>query len=350
MATQDDQRREEPYLIRLRPRSKTLHISQGRSVLETDSDGLIPPGTGYGFYVHQTRLLSKYFYLIDDEAPQLIAVSNVRQHSFLGYYAIFPPGQERSEKDLGSGEMEDISEHTLELRVSRYVGGGLHEDIDLTNFTQKETRFTFSVVIDADFIDRSELHIGRQQRGDLKTEWRANDQGVWGLSFDYDVRHSYDHQGNSGVAELHRGITIRVSNAGSQPRFRRHKLSFEVALPPHGSWHTCLDFTPRIEDQILEPMYGCRSFHQQRIGNERSTELLVRESTGFRYATDQTLTPVVAEALETAKEDLAAMRLHDLDRGERAWTIAAGLPIYVSLFGRDTLTASWQAAILGTGR
>ena len=41
------------------------------------------------------------------------------------------------------------------------------------------------------------------------------------------------------------------------------------------------------------------------------------------------------------------MRLHDLDRGERAWTIAAGLPIYVSLFGRDTLTASWQAAILG---
>src|SRR5207248_815798 len=158
----DENRQEEPFLIRLRPRSKTLHISQGRSVLETDSDGLIPADTGYGFYVHETRLLSTYLYVIDDEPPQPIAVSSVRQHSFLGYYAIFPPGQERSEKDLGSGEMEDISEHTLELRVSRYVGGGLHEDIDLTNFTQKGTQFTFSVVIDADFIDRAEFHIGGQ--------------------------------------------------------------------------------------------------------------------------------------------------------------------------------------------
>jgi hypothetical protein len=41
------------------------------------------------------------------------------------------------------------------------------------------------------------------------------------------------------------------------------------------------------------------------------------------------------------------LRLHDLDHGPHAWTIAAGLPIYISLFGRDTLTACWQAAILG---
>src|SRR6267378_5239895 len=127
-------------LIRLRPRPKTLHLSQGRSVFEADEDGLIPEGSGYGFYVHETRLLSKYIYLINNAPLQPIVISNVRQHSFLGYYAMFPPGQEKGEKDMGSGEMEEISEQTIELRISRYIGGGLHEDIDLTNFTQKETR------------------------------------------------------------------------------------------------------------------------------------------------------------------------------------------------------------------
>src|SRR6185437_15765967 len=127
-----------PKLTRLRPRPKTLHVSQGRSVLETDVDGLIPPDSAYGFFVHETRLLSRYQYVIDDIAPQPVAVSKVRDHSFLGYYAVLPPDRERTQRDAGSGEMEEVSQQTIELRVSRYIGGGLHEDLDVTNFTQQE--------------------------------------------------------------------------------------------------------------------------------------------------------------------------------------------------------------------
>ena len=58
--------------------------------------------------------------------------------------------------------------------------------------------------------------------------------------------------------------------------------------------------------------------------------------------------PVVVGALEQAKRDLASLRLFDLDTGDRAWTVAAGLPLYVALFGRDTLTASWEAAMVST--
>ena len=50
-------------------------------------------------------------------------------------------------------------------------------------------------------------------------------------------------------------------------------------------------------------------------------------------------------ALSQAKHDLADLRLPDMDHGDRAWVTAAGLPIYVALFGRDTLTAGWQAAL-----
>ena len=50
--------------------------------------------------------------------------------------------------------------------------------------------------------------------------------------------------------------------------------------------------------------------------------------------------------LAQAAADLQSLRLPDFD-SEHGWTFAAGLPVYVSLFGRDTLTASWQAAMLG---
>ncbi len=55
-------------------------------------------------------------------------------------------------------------------------------------------------------------------------------------------------------------------------------------------------------------------------------------------------------ALEQARCDLASLRLHDLDSSDgNAWTMAAGLPLYLALYGRDTLTASWQSALLGPG-
>ena len=335
-----------PYLVRLRPRPKTLHISQGRSVFECDRDGLIPPDSAYGFFVHQTRLLSRYEYLINDAPPQPIVASNVREHSFLGYYVTFPPDREQGEKDLGSGEMEEVSEHTVELRVSRYVGGGLHEDLDLTNFTQQETRFTFSILIAADFIDRNELHSERQQFGKLTSDWRQNDLGDWELVFDYVSEHEYDCQGESGRATLNRAVVLRIVYPSSNPRYQNNRISFDVVLGPKATWHTCLDVIAQFEKKAVEPGYSCRSFDSSsRFDTAR--DIFLQESARFHYPTARTLTPVIAEALEQAKEDLAALRLHDLDHGPRAWTMAAGLPIYVSLFGRDTLTTCWQAAILG---
>jgi glycogen debranching enzyme len=54
----------------------------------------------------------------------------------------------------------------------------------------------------------------------------------------------------------------------------------------------------------------------------------------------------VVHTLEQAKVDLAALRLYDLDESDRAWVMAAGLPIYVALFGRDVLTAGWGSSLL----
>src|SRR5262249_53220568 len=92
-------------LARITPRPKTIYCSQGRSVLATNLDGLIGDFPRHGLFVGETRLLSRYRYLVDGKAPQTVAVSNVEQHSWLGYYISLAPGA-KQQPDTGSGEME----------------------------------------------------------------------------------------------------------------------------------------------------------------------------------------------------------------------------------------------------
>jgi glycogen debranching enzyme len=338
--------RPQDYIARLRPRSDTLYVSQGRTVMAAERDGFIQDGADHGLFVHETRLLSRYRYLINDEPPRAVVLSNVEQHTWLGYYIALPPGARR-ERDPGSGQMEVISQQTIELRLSRFVGDGMHEDVDLTNFTQKKTAFRLTLDADADFADIDETRGERQQKGEVSREWRERAGNVWELYFDYIVEHTYNNQEGMGVVRLHRGLSLCVEQASSAPLYKDRQISFEVTLEPLGRWHACLNLIPFIDGKKLDPLYGCRSFAGTNNEQDRRRKIFLSEATRFTAPQDGTLTHVVTGALEQARRDLASLRLYDLDRGERAWTLAAGLPIYIALFGRDVLTAAWQAAILG---
>jgi glycogen debranching enzyme len=340
-------RREPRKLIRLHPREDSFQVTQSRTVLSTNRSGFISPKTPEGLYVHQTRMLSCYRWLIDGKEPLPNALSNVEQHSWLGYY-IHAPHVKNEFHDRGSGEMLQASERTLEFRLSRFVGLGLHEDVDLFNYTQEPVEVELQLEIDADFADQEETVRPREQFGDLKRDWCQNQNGVWELSFDYVAHHHYEHQGEVGDPTIHRGIAIEVANPGSVPAFKDGVISFRVSLRPMERWHTCIRMVPHLEGDRLVPLYNCYSFQPTgNIFDVRRYDLL-EDSTTFSTAETQTLAPVVVGALEQAKHDLSALRLHDLDQGGGAWTMAAGVPIFVALFGRDTLTASWQSSLVNT--
>src|SRR5215813_8313054 len=112
------------YLVRLRPRPEHLQVSRGRTVLVTDREGMIQGTADEGLFVHHTRLLSRWEYRINGVKPVCVAASNVQQHSWLAYYIAAAPGVDPGPPDTGSGEMEAMSERTLELRISRFVGEG----------------------------------------------------------------------------------------------------------------------------------------------------------------------------------------------------------------------------------
>ena len=60
-------------------------MHQGYSVLVTGVEGWI--GTGLeGFYVHQTRFLSRLHVLVDDTPPKAISANEVDHHFITAYY------------------------------------------------------------------------------------------------------------------------------------------------------------------------------------------------------------------------------------------------------------------------
>ena len=329
-------------LIRLRPRAGTTYVSSDRTVLATRDDGVLVPQLDRGLFVDETRLLSRWCWLIDGVPPQAVSSSNVAQHSWLGYFiAPAPDGHAERERDPISGAAQEAVE------LSRYAGGGMHEDVDLTNFARWPVNLTLQLDLGSDFADQAETGGDRRQTGRRATVWTAGD-GVWDLTTTYEARHRYDHQGETGTARIHRGLTVRFTHATTPPRRRRNRISFEASLAPGEAWHCCVDLIPELESRRLTPRYGCRSFEAPDNPYDRRTAIFLDEATTFSSRESGTLAPVVIGALEQGKHDLAALRLFDLDVGERAWTPAAGLPLYVALFGRDTLTAAWEAAPVST--
>ena len=336
------------FLVRVHPHRKKFHVSRNQTVLQVNSDGVAARGSEDGFFVNRTRLLSCYRYLINGKEPEMNVAGNVKQHSWLGYYITTSPTQKRSGDNQHSGQDQEPSQQTLELRISRHVDETVHEDIDLTNFAERNVAFRFELDVESDFADQDELQSGeRQQKGELRTDWNQNPAGEWELSFGYTVEHAFNHQGNKGVARLDRGLIMRVGRPDSSPSYHSGRITFEIQLGPRQHWHTCIHLIPRVESYQGEPIRHCPSFFSENSRFDHLSQSFLGAATKFRSPVSSTLTPAVVSLMERAKEDLAALRLYDLDQSDHAWVPAAGLPTYVALFGRDSLTAAWEAALLG---
>ena len=334
-------------LVRLRPRDDTLHASRGRTVLAMARDGWLD-GTGeHGLIVHETRLLARYRLTVAGREPRPVALSNVEQHRWLGYYVTLPPGAPSRPRDQGSGGLPRLAESTLEIRIARVVGEGVHEDIHVTNYSDRRSRFRLAIAADGDFADSTELGEKRREaspRATVRRRWTALGKRGGALSFDVELRAKRPRR--AVRSRIRRGLRLEVERSSSAPRRTREGFAFALDLPPNGSWRVCILWIPVFDGKSLPTTAGCWDA-QPPDDYERRRRIFLKESARVRTAETGTLAPVVASALERARRDLAALRLYDLDRGDRAWTMAAGLPIYVALFGRDTLTASWQSALLG---
>lgn len=327
-------------LIQLRPRPELVSLSRGRTVFVSRIDGRVEKERALeGLYVYNTRVLSTYEWLMNGKMPAFSCGSSIDQSFWMGYYIQTPENC----RETPTHECDPLQE-TVELRISRSVGEGMHEDIDLTNHTQVATSLELALGFEQPFASRDEANGNRKQNGETNSDWLEPEPGVWEYNTDYYARHRYDHQGNKGLAAIHRGMKLRIENATTPPEHDQRRVTFRVALPPHGHWHACISWLAYVDGQLLPLATGCPLLPEN-DWDQRRTRFLI-SAADVTVGHGDNLASTVDRVLRRSRLDLADLRLYDLD-SQDGIALAAGIPSYVDVFGRDMLATSWLSSMLG---
>jgi glycogen debranching enzyme len=338
MDTMEDRNPGQGSLIKIRPRAATFQVSRGRTVLVTDERGEVNRDRAIeGLYIYRTRALGRYAWQMNGKSPEFSCASNIDQSSWMGYYIETPENCKETPT-----QMCNPLEETIELRLRRAVGEGMHEDVYLNNHTLVATDVKLQLQLEYQFISQKEVE-DRKQNGDLTLSWKQPKSDVWELMADYRVSHQYDHQGNQDTAEMHRGLKLRIENADSPPEYSDNRLTFRVHLEPHGEWRACLSWLAYIEDQLLPLSQQCSNVDSS--GWNRKRVQFFNSATSITVPHADDLTSTVWRVLNRARLDLGDLRFYDLD-SPGGFAFAAGIPTYMEVFGRDMQAAAWQASML----
>ena len=303
------------------PPALSIHCDD--EVVVCELSGELSSTKEQGYFAADTRLASGYRLKLGGERPVLLDGAAVGHHS---------SRFEFTNPELVGCDGLSISAHSLHLRLDRTVGPGIHEDYDLTNRNQGDVVLDLEFSIESDFADLFDVKAHRRvRRGAIQSFWDAENGRLT-------TRYV------NGTFE--RALVLEVTNNDSPPEFANGGILFRVELAPIASWHCCLWWMPVIDGTERRVTRPCHQLLEADSNHEVARRRWVEQATIF-----ETSNPGVTVALRQAIGDLAGLRLHhhdDLAGGDPnsddldAWVPAAGIPWFVSLFGRDALTVSLQ--------
>jgi glycogen debranching enzyme len=286
----------------------TVTLVEGTSFCLSEPGGDITPGSPQGLFFRDTRILSGWRLRLDDRPAEPLAVMRREPYraTFLGR-ALPPAGR---------------AESTLLVERSRFVGTGMREDLVVRNLGHEPARCTVSMHAEADFADVFEVKEGR-----VRGRARQSAQ-----STDGELRIDFSEGGRS------RGIRILAEGA----RTSGDTLAFDVVIAAQGEWRTCVTMIPVVDGAEIPVTFPA-------IGAGRGRE------PGPRFVTGD---PAVNETLLRSRFDLATLRIFDAGGSAQPGlpALAAGVPWFMALFGRDSVIASMMALptdpalALGTAR
>jgi glycogen debranching enzyme len=291
-----------------------LAINQGHAFLLTDQDGQISAPTDKGLYDRDTRLISSWRIYANGVRWDLLNSANI---------AYFASRVFLLNRALASAA-GDIAAGSLALTLSRTIGHGLHEDLDLVNHGAKAVQFNLEIAIRSDFADVFEVRSGRiVRRGHIHTAWTPRAQRL-------DT--SYVN------ADFRRGLSVKVRRGGSRPVYANGRISFDIALDPGEAWHACL-----IYEFAGHEGRAPKSCVEAALGSQLATGLNVWQAGVLKL---QTGNEEFYRYYRQAVADMAALRLPFEGTDHMQFVPAAGVPWFVGLFGRDSLIVSLQNAMI----
>jgi glycogen debranching enzyme len=290
--------------------NKTLAVKEGETFIYSDTEGNLDDRKdfGLGLYHRDTRFLSHFMMRLSGRQPVLLSSSDERC-----YMAVV----DLTNPDLYEDDRRTVPQQTLNVRRIRAIDGRLLERVRVQNYNP------FPVVVDlefsfgADFADIFEVRgLARETRGWFEPP-RAEGRAA-----------EFAYRGRDGIRRVTR-IELGSDPARLEVSGHLVQASFRLALGAKQTRIVSLSVEPIVGEERPPAQELDAAVHRLR----RSYQEWEREST--RVVTDNEL---FNELLDRGLRDLRALYTPSGDGG----ILTAGIPWYVTMFGRDALIASHQ--------
>jgi glycogen debranching enzyme len=294
-------------------------IATSGSVFTISSqNGDMLPGTAAGLYSEDTRFLSEYKVLVNGKPTNSISVDRF-DSSIVSYYC-------NIEQDA------NLPESPFSIVRDRKIGDGMHEDIFVQNHSTSPQSFNISITFEADFADVFEVRSGSIHKSGNISLLRK------GKNISYEYRRD----------AFRREVRISVSNV---PVSAQNGYSMDLKLSPKKIWKTCVSAAPspikgsgdtKCVSSVLESPFGKYERNSSRFLRQRAERTLLESLT---LPEMQTRNASLQQAYYQSIYDLSSLELEILPKKH---VLAAGIPWFMALFGRDSAISAIQSKIIGS--
>ena len=257
-----------------------------------------------GLFSFDTRFLSKWVLSVNGERLNPLSVDDLQY--FETRFFLVP----------GTGTVYVDSK--LSVIRQRAVGNGFHEELTILNHDEKPVDLTVRVDAGCDFADLFEVKDALSKKGKYLNRVE---------------------KGPSAARLRARQVRPRdtVISATAPARLDKDGLTFKIKIEPHGTWTTDLD--------VVTAMLGYGERHElPKFARGRGRQSMQRNLE--RWLEDAPRLECDWEPLKATYRrslvDLAALRFSPPVAGGRSLP-AAGLPWFMTMFGRDSILTSLQA-------
>ena len=284
-----------------------VQILEGNTFVVSDDRGDINASLTdpTGLFSFDTRFLSQWVLTVNGQ--RLNALSTDDLQYFESRFFLVP----------GSGTVYVDSK--LSVIRQREVADGFREELRVLNHENRPVDLDIRIDAASDFADLFEVKDAIKKKGHYQS--RVADGSL--------------------VLEYRRETYARETwiSSTSPAAIDEKGLSFSVTVPPHGEWKTDLDVVASIGplEGLAEAPSVIRGQHTVRRDMARGLQKWLRHAP--RLECDWEPLDLIYRRCLT---DLAALRFSTLTMPDRALP-AAGLPWFMTIFGRDSIFTSLQA-------
>jgi glycogen debranching enzyme len=300
-----------------------LTVLEGNNFLVADARGDVSGGSE-GLYYNDTRYLSRWRLLLNGEQPQLLSSNTVDYYSA----AVFLQNPQSSAMPAGA----------VSLIRDLFVGeGGMQNTLHVENHLLDPVVLELRLDFDFDFLDLFEVKAREYREEDL----------VFTSSADANVRVevSRDEEENSWSFRMRDGgfqaqALVWVSERGEA---LDRSVTYRIPLEAGQSWDWRANVVLLSGENKRRERYTSFYFGQERVRVAESLRAWRLHAPELTTSWED-----LRNTYQRSLADLAALRMRPRQGAVQLRDLpAAGLPWFMTVFGRDTLITSYQTLLLG---